>query len=94
MRKNRTFKIIMLSAAFLLAVVCLSYARTDHKEYKGMKKNECQECHKAAGVMPNHGYFFMKEHRLLAQQANNNCSDCHQQSYCLLRQLAKHCDLH
>lgn len=52
------FKIVMLSTAFLLVVACLAYAKTDHREYKDQKKNQCQECHKAAGVMPNHGVFF------------------------------------
>jgi hypothetical protein len=34
-------------------------------------------------VIANHGDFFVKEHRLLAQKAGNNCADCHQQSFCL-----------
>jgi hypothetical protein len=83
MLKIRIFKIVLLSTALLLLVVCLSYARTDHREYKDQKKKECLECHKAAGVMPNHGVFFLKDHRFLAQPANNNCADCHQQSFCI-----------
>ena len=83
MLKTRIFKIILLSVALLLVLVCLSYARTDHREYKDQKKKECQECHKAAGVMPNHGVFFLKEHKLLAKLSTNNCQDCHQQSFCL-----------
>ena len=83
MLNNRTFKIILLSTAFLLVIVCLSFARTDHREYKDAKLAECQDCHSASGVMSNHGAFFVKEHRLLAQRAGNNCSDCHQQSFCL-----------
>jgi hypothetical protein len=82
MLKLRMFKILLLSEALLLAVVCLSYARTDHRDYKDQKKTECLECHKAAGVMPNHGFFFLKDHRFLASPANNNCADCHQQSFC------------
>ena len=38
---------------------------------------------RAPGVMSNHGAFLVKEHRLLAQMAGNNCADCHQQSFCL-----------
>ena len=83
MINHRTFKIILLTAAFLLVLVCLSFARTDHREYKSTKLEECQDCHSGSGVMSNHGAFWMKEHRLLAQKAGNNCADCHQQSFCL-----------
>ncbi len=83
MLNTRTFKIILLSAAFLLMIVGLSFARTDHREYKNAKPAECQDCHSGSGVMSNHGAFFVKEHRLLAQRAGNNCYDCHQQSFCL-----------
>jgi hypothetical protein len=83
MLKMKTFRVILLSSVVLLVVVCLSYARTDHREYKDFKKSECQECHKASSVMPNHGVFFLKDHKLLAKPANNNCADCHQQSFCL-----------
>ena len=83
MINNKAFKIILLSAAFLLVIVCLSFARTDHRDYKDTKPEECQDCHSGSGVMNNHGAFFVKEHRLLAQKAGNNCADCHQQSFCL-----------
>jgi hypothetical protein len=80
---NKAFKIIFLSTAFLLMLVCLSFARTDHREYKGVTLNECRDCHSGSGVMSNHGAFFVKEHRLLAEKASNNCADCHEQSFCL-----------
>jgi len=83
MRTNNLYKVILLSTVLLLTLVCLAFARTDHREYKGSKLNECQECHSGSGVMSNHGAFFVKEHRLLAQKANNNCADCHQQSFCI-----------
>ena len=80
---NRTLKITLMSTAFLLVIVCLSFARTDHKEYKGATPEDCRDCHSGSGVMDNHGAFFMNEHRLLAQKASSNCADCHQQSFCL-----------
>lgn len=80
---NRVWRIILLSAGFLLMVVCLSFARTSHREYRDAKPEECRECHGGSGVADNHGAFFKTEHRLLAQKASNNCADCHEQSYCL-----------
>ena len=80
---NKAFKIVVMSTAFLLVLVCLSFARTDHRDYKGTKLDECKDCHSGSGVMSNHGAFFVKEHRLLAQKAGNNCADCHEQSFCL-----------
>jgi hypothetical protein len=83
MINDKAFKITLLAAAFLLMIVCLSFARTDHRDYKNTKLEECRDCHSGSGVMSNHGAFFVKEHRLLAQRAGNNCADCHQQSFCL-----------
>lgn len=83
MLNNRALKIILMSTAFLLVIVCLSFARTSHKEYKDAKLEDCRDCHSGSGVPDNHGAFFMNEHRLLAQKASNNCADCHQQSFCL-----------
>jgi hypothetical protein len=83
MINNRALKIILLSAAFLLVLVCLSFARTDHRDYKDVKPAECQDCHSSGGVMKNHDAFFVTDHRLLAVKAGSNCADCHQQSFCL-----------
>lgn len=83
MLNNRMFKIILLSTAFLFTLVCLSFARTDHRDYKNNTPDECKDCHSGSGVMNNHGAFFVKEHRLLAQKAGNNCADCHEQSFCI-----------
>lgn len=83
MLNNRAIKITLLSTAFLLVAVCLSFARTDHKEYRGAKLEDCRDCHSGSGVMDNHGAFFMNEHKQLAIKASSNCADCHQQSYCL-----------
>lgn len=84
MSKNMTLKIILLSTAFLVSIACLSFARTDHRDYRATKLGEdCLECHVGSGVINNHGPFFAREHSLLAQKAGNNCADCHEQSYCL-----------
>ena len=83
MINNKAFRIILLSTALLLLVVCLSFARTDHREFKDVALSDCPVCHSSVGVIATHGDFFVKEHRLLAQKAGNNCADCHQQSFCL-----------
>jgi len=84
MKYNGTFKFIFLLTAFLLlALVTLSFARTNHREYRSLKPDECTECHQGSDVIPNHGAFWMKEHRLTAEKAGSNCADCHQQSFCL-----------
>lgn len=84
MNSDRTLRITILSTAFLLlALVGSSFAGEDHKGYVDLKHDECSECHKGSGVLPNHGAFWTKEHRLPAQKASANCADCHQQSFCL-----------
>ena len=83
MINKKAFKIIVMSAACLLVVVCLTNAGSDHKGYKSSALEECRDCHRGAGVASNHGAFFVKEHRLLAQKAGSNCADCHEQSFCL-----------
>jgi hypothetical protein len=80
MLTNKIMKIVPLCTAFLLLVACLTYARTDHREYKDSKLSACQDCHTGAGDISNHGGY--REHRLLAQRAETNCLDCHQQSTC------------
>src|SRR3990170_3622243 len=84
MKYDGTLRITFLSTAFLLlALVTLSFGREDHKGYMDLKPGECTECHQGSDVVPNHGAFWMKEHRLPAQKATSNCADCHQQSWCL-----------
>ena len=83
MINSKAMKIILLSTGFLIVLVCLAFARTDHRDFKSVSLGECKDCHSSAGVIANHGDFFVKEHRLLAQKAGSNCADCHQQSFCL-----------
>ena len=57
--------------------------KQQHKEYAEMKVSECNDCHKGEGVAPNHDGDWVRNHRNLASRANNNCGQCHTQSYCL-----------
>jgi hypothetical protein len=65
----------------MLVIAGLAFAKTDHKEYKNSRLDDCKDCHNGAAIVGNHGG--VREHRLLAERASNNCSDCHQQSFCL-----------
>jgi hypothetical protein len=62
-----------------------SYAdkKASHAEYAKMEIRECNACHKGEGVSPNHDTDFVRGHRVLAGKAGNNCSQCHDQSWCL-----------
>ena len=81
MLTKRIIKIMPLCTAFLRVIVCQAFARTDHKEYKNSKLDDCRECHSGAGEVKSHGGY--REHLVLSRKADNNCSDCHQQSFCL-----------
>ena len=51
---NKAFKVTFLTAAFLLVVlVCISFAKTDHRDFKSNKADECRDCHSGSGVMSN-----------------------------------------
>jgi hypothetical protein len=57
--------------------------KQDHKDYAEMKPAECNECHKAEGVAPNHDSDWVRGHRVLASKAVKNCEQCHAQKFCL-----------
>jgi len=81
-------KVALVFAIFGLGLICLqqkSYAekKTDHAEYKDMAIRECNSCHKSEGVAVNHDADFVRGHRILAGKAGNNCSQCHEQKWCL-----------
>ncbi len=81
-------KLIVLCAALVTGIVCLysqSFAskKVSHTDFAGMKIDECNTCHKAEGVAPNHGADFVRNHRVLANNPGNNCQQCHTQSFCL-----------
>lgn len=74
--------ILLAFTACILVTAPLALARTDHKDYKGAKQQECRDCHESSGVADNHGAYFLRDHRTLAQKSSNNCEDCHAQSFC------------
>ena len=80
-------KIIFIVALLGCALVYLqqqSYAeKMSHKDYASMAIKECNDCHKGQGIAVNHDSDFVREHRILAGKAGNNCKDCHQQGWCL-----------
>lgn len=57
--------------------------KESHNDYAEMKISECNDCHKAEGVAPNHDNDWVRGHRVLASQAVKNCEQCHQQKFCL-----------
>ena len=81
MLNKKIILIILLCTAFLAVIAGLAVAKTDHREYKNSRLDDCKDCHNGAAIVGNHGG--TREHRLLADRASNNCSDCHQQSFCL-----------
>ncbi|MDD2852460.1 MAG: cytochrome C [Desulfuromonadaceae bacterium] len=81
-------KIVCIIALLGFGLICLqqkSYAdkKTAHAEYNGSAISECNSCHKSEGVAPNHDADFIRGHRVLASKAGNNCSECHDQKWCL-----------
>jgi hypothetical protein len=81
-------KIAIIFAIFGLGLICLqqkSYAekKTSHAEYKEMAIRECNSCHKSEGIALNHDTDFTRGHRVLASKSGNNCSQCHEQKWCL-----------
>jgi hypothetical protein len=81
-------KIVFALAVLGFGLICLqqkSYAekKTDHADYKETAIKECNSCHKSEGVAPNHDSDFVRGHRVLASKSGNNCSQCHEQKWCL-----------
>jgi len=74
---------------FLLIFMTALYAhqaraqKESHKGYASMKIAECNDCHKAEGISPNHDADWVKGHSLLANKPVKNCIECHDQAYCL-----------
>lgn len=72
--------LLMMSALYVQQALA---EKQQHKEYAEMKISECNDCHKAEGIAPNHDGDWNRNHRTLARHANNNCAQCHKQSFCL-----------
>lgn len=54
-----------------------------HKDFAKMDLKQCAKCHEGSGVAPTHGSDQMREHSFLARRAGKNCTDCHNQQFCL-----------
>ena len=72
--------LILLSCLYVHQAVA---QKQSHKEYAEMKLAECNDCHKAEGVAPNHDTDWVRGHRVLASKAVKNCDQCHTQKFCL-----------
>ena len=81
-------RLVLILALLGLGLVCMqqrSYAdkKIAHADYAKMAIKDCNDCHKGEGVAPNHDSDFVRNHRVLASNAGNNCSQCHSQAFCL-----------
>ncbi len=75
-------KILLPVATFFILSPAV-WSETRHTDYAtGMEIKSCNECHVINNVAPNHGSFWVKEHRLWAEKQTSNCKDCHQLSFC------------
>lgn len=73
----------MAVLGFLVIAFQFVAAKTGHIDYRDMKIAECTACHQGEGIAPNHGAFWVREHRTIAVKSSANCADCHEQSFCL-----------
>lgn len=79
-------KLLFVSMLVLMSSLYVQQAvaqKESHQEYAAMKMSECNDCHKSEGVAPNHDSDWTRNHRTVASRANNNCVQCHKQSFCL-----------
>jgi hypothetical protein len=74
--------IVLVLSCLLFGSGIIMAAVDSHKDYKDLSIKECNECHLAEGVTPNHLGFWNSEHRILAQKDPNNCAACHDQAFC------------
>jgi hypothetical protein len=74
---------IILVVMVLLITASFSMAQVRHSDYAtGVEIKFCNECHVINNVEPNHGAFWINEHRYYREKLPSNCNDCHQQSFC------------
>lgn len=75
--------ILLIILLFVLSPLAWSAVQR-HTDYgSSMEIKYCNDCHISNKVEPNHGSFWIKEHRLYREKLPSNCNDCHQQSFCL-----------
>jgi hypothetical protein len=82
MKKQLTLASIALMG-FLVITCQFVAAKAAHIDYRDMKLAECASCHQGEGIAPNHGVFWVREHRVIAVKTGANCAECHEQSDCL-----------
>ena len=81
---KKFFFIVAFLGCALVYLQQQTYAeKIAHKEYATMEIKECNDCHKGEGIALNHDTDFVRGHRVLASKAGNNCSQCHEQKWCL-----------
>ncbi len=81
---KKFFFVAALLGCALVYLQQLSYAeKIAHKEYAKMAITECNSCHKGEGIAPNHTVDFVRNHPVLAGKAGSNCTECHEQKWCL-----------
>ena len=77
-------KKIILLIVLMLVLDASAWAVTKHTDYATeMEIKNCNDCHTSNNITPNHGSYWVKEHRLYREKLPSNCNDCHQQSFCL-----------
>lgn len=74
--------LLFLAVASLAAGATWLYAVEDHTPYRDMAIPDCNECHRDAGVPPNHEVGWNELHRVVAVKELANCGTCHDQSFC------------
>jgi len=74
--------LLFCTGAAVVLGAALLFAAEDHTAYRTMKMAECAECHRDAGVVPNHGGGWNVDHRLAAVKSQANCTACHDQAFC------------
>ncbi|MEK6655403.1 MAG: cytochrome C [Thermodesulfobacteriota bacterium] len=75
--------IFVLAAVSMISITQAVAQKESHKDYGAISVPECNDCHQGQGIVPNHDAAWTKGHGLPATRGQSNCSDCHQQSFCL-----------
>ena len=90
---NRIVIPLLLCLLLAFTVQFAVAAKMSHKEYSDLELKYCNDCHKDQGIALTHdndwagkhhqSTDWMAEHRAVASKAGTNCTDCHNQGFCL-----------
>lgn len=90
---NRIVIPLLLCLLLAFTVQFAVAAKMSHKEYSDLELKDCNDCHKDQGIALTHdndwagkhhqSTDWMAEHRAVASKAGTNCTDCHNQGFCL-----------